>query len=63
MKEIISTLFENLIDTIVITYLLVACLILMILAFILYPFKNIRYFIGYQLLRLVDTMDFFLDKD
>ena len=60
MRELLKALFENIIDTFVISCLVVICLTLAVIAFVLYPVKSIRFFIGNQMKRIADTMDYFL---
>ena len=60
MSEVIKTIFENIIDTIVISCLLVICLAFIIIAFAIYPLKRARVCIGHQLLRITNAMDYFL---
>lgn len=62
MIEVLKAFFENIIDTIVISFLFVVSIILAVLALILFPIKGARIFIGYQIKKIADAMDFFLDN-
>ena len=62
MSEILKALFENIIDTVIISCLVVICLTLAVIAFVLYPLKSVRFFVGYQLKRIADAMDYFLSN-
>lgn len=61
MKDVFKVLFENIIDTIVISYLVIVSLILIAIAFVLYPIKGIRFFIGEQVGKIVDVIDYFFE--
>lgn len=60
MSDIFKTLFESIVDTLVIGCLLVICLIFIVIAFAIYPLKRARVCIGHQLLRIVNAMDYYL---
>lgn len=62
MRELLKSLFENIIDTFVISCLVVICLALAVIAFVLYPVKSIRFFIGNQMQRIANAMDYFLNN-
>ena len=62
MIEVLKVFFENMIDTIVISFLFVVCIILVVLALVLFPIKRARIFIGHQMKKIADTMDYFLDN-
>lgn len=60
MNWIISTIFEKSLNLIIIGLLFIICVVLASLAFILYPIKKARVFIGKQLYRIGYTMEYFL---
>ena len=60
VSDILKTIFESIVDTLVISYLLVVCLVFIVIAFAIYPLKRARICIGHQLLRIVNTMDYYL---
>ena len=62
MNEILKSLFGLIIDTTVVIVLLIFGLILAAIAFIFYPIKGIRIFIGKQIKRIADTIDYFLNS-
>lgn len=62
MIEVLKAFFENMIDTIIVSFLFVVCIILAVLALLLFPVKRARIFIGHQIKKIADTMDFFLDN-
>lgn len=62
MSEVLKAFFENIIDTIVISFLFVVSIILAVLALILFPIKGARIFIGHQIKKIADAMDYFLDN-
>ena len=61
MSDILKTIFESIVDTLVISYLLVVCLFFIVIAFAIYPLKRARICIGYQLLRIANTMNYYLE--
>ena len=62
MIEVISTFFESLIETFIMSCLAIICLILGLLGFMIYPIKKARIFLGRQLNRVADTMDYYLTE-
>lgn len=62
MIEVISTFFESLIETFIIGCLVIICLILGLLGFMIYHIKKARLFLGRQLRRVADTMDYYLTE-
>ena len=62
MIEVISTFFESLIETFIMSCLVIICLILGLLGFMIYPIKKVRLFLGRQLHRVADTMDYYLTE-
>ena len=62
MIEVISTFFESLIETFIMSCLVIICLILGLLGFMIYPIKKVRLFLGRQLCRVADTMDYYLTE-
>ena len=62
MIEVISTFFESLIETFIMSCLVIICLILGLLGFMIYPIKKARLFLGRQLYRVADTMDYYLTE-
>lgn len=62
MIEVISTFFESLIETFIMSCLVIICLILGLIGFMIYPIKKARLFLGRQLHRVADTMDYYLTE-
>lgn len=60
MTEVLSIVFESIIETFIMTCLAIICLILGLLGFIVWPIKKARLFIGKQLNRVADTMDYYI---
>lgn len=58
----IKDMVERLIDTIVVLFLAVLAIILAIFAFLFFPFKNIKIFLGQEIIRLMDAADEFLQS-
>lgn len=53
---------EWLIDSIVVTFLVIIGMFIIGIAFFLYPFKKIRNFCGKKVIHLMDTADYFLGR-
>lgn len=62
MNEVLKAFFENMIDTIIVSFLFVVCIILAVFALVLYPVKGARIFIGHQMKKIANAMDYFLDN-
>lgn len=62
MTEVLSRVFESIIETFIISCLFIICLILGLLGFMIYPIKKARIFWGRQLRRVADTMDYYLTE-
>lgn len=54
---------EWLIDWIVVMFIIVVGLFIVSIGFIFYPFKKIRYFCGEKAMHLMDTADYFLERE
>lgn len=62
MIDVLKALFENIIDTLVIGCLCVLCVILAFLAVVSFPVKKVRVWLGKQIMKIADTMDYYLDE-
>lgn len=62
MIKVIPTFFEGLIETFIMSCLVIICLILGLLGFMIYPIKKVRLFLSRQLYRIADTMDYYLTE-
>ena len=62
MIEVISTFFESLIENFIISCLIIICLILGLLGLMIYPINKARLFLGRQLHRIADTVDYYLTE-
>lgn len=54
---------ERLIDWIVVMFIIVVGLFIVGIGFVFYPFKKIRYFCGEKAMHLMDTADYFLERE
>jgi hypothetical protein len=60
MKDVFVTICENILDTLVVGYLILLCIILLLIGFLIYFYKPSRKFIWRQINKLATTADHFL---
>ena len=60
MSDILSKVFETIIETIVIIPFIITSFILLIFAGIFYPIKRINKWLIKQIIRITDTWDYYI---
>lgn len=64
MSDVINNLATIMIETVILTPICISIVILLLLAFLSYPFKHLRYWFCMQAVRLLNVWEFYMeDKD